>query len=259
MMVSQWMLDQFSRRVTLSRDTVFDTLMNNRRKLSPSEIEAYLFKGSSKMRRMLDSYASHIARDIRSGLRRIPDDFPVKLSAAEFQTRVSQAFGAHPEPNAARQYFVNALVQTWLRDSLPRGISQYEAEQQAQRRIARSIETWPTLDFRTEYMRLLSDPDLIMRHSRSGDASASLAGAISETAPSVAGQALGMTDLAAALYLDYSLNGFESERFEHVVVDEAQDVSPMEITIMQMHSANNSFTILGDLRQSILPYKSIAN
>ena len=259
MTVSQWMLDQFSRRVTLSRDIVFDALMNNRRKLSPSEIEAYLFKGGPKMRRMMDSFAAQLSREIRTGLRRVPRDFPVKLSAAEFRRRVSQAFGAHPEPNAARRYFVNALVQSWLRDNPPRGIPQYEAAQQAQRRIARSITSWPILDFRTEYVRLLSNPGLIMRHSRSGDASGSLANAISETAPSGAGQALGMTDLAAALYLDYALNGFESERFEHVVVDEAQDVSPMEITIMQMHSANNSFTILGDLRQSILPYKSITN
>ncbi len=259
MTVSQWMLGQFSRRVTLNRDTVFDALMNNRRKLSPSEIEAYLFKGSPKMRRMLDSYASHIAREIRGGLRQVPSDFPIKLNAAEFRTRISQAFGARPEPNAARRYFVNALVQTWLRDNPPRGISPYQAAQQAQRQIGQSLTSWPTLDFRTEYVRLVSEPDLIMRHSRSGDASLSLANAISETSPSGAGQALGMTDLAAALYLDYSLNGFESERFEHVVVDEAQDVSPMEITIMQMHSTNNSFTILGDLRQSILPYKSISN
>ena len=259
MTVSDWMLSQFSRRVTLSRDIVFETLMNNRRKLSPSEIEAYLFKGGPKMKRMLDSFAAQLSREIRRGLRGVPNDFPVKLSVAEFRTRISQAFGAHPEPNAARRYFVNALVQSWLRDNPPRGVSPYQAAQQEQRRISQTLTAWPTLDFRTEYVRLLSSPELIMRHSRSGDTSAPLASAIGETAPSGAGQALGMTDLAAALYLDYSLNGFESERFEHVVVDEAQDVSQMEITIMQMHSANNSFTILGDLRQSILPYKSITN
>ena len=72
-------------------------------------------------------------------------------------------------------------------------------------------------------------------------------------------EALGMTDLAAALYLDYAINGFENERFEHVVADEAQDVSPLEITLMRMHSANDTFSILGDLRQSVLSYKSISN
>ena len=61
----------------------------------------------------------------------------------------------------------------------------------------------------------------------------------------------GVTDLAPALYLDYAINGFESERFEHVVVDEAQDVSPLEIELMKLNSSNSSFTILGDLRQGI--------
>ena len=70
---------------------------------------------------------------------------------------------------------------------------------------------------------------------------------------------MGLTDLAAALYLDYRINGFDSERFEHVFVDEAQDVSPLEIVLMQMHSTNSSFSILGDLRQSVLRYKSIRN
>ena len=42
-------------------------------------------------------------------------------------------------------------------------------------------------------------------------------------------------------------------------MDEAQDVSPLEIELMRMHSANNTFSVLGDLRQSILPYKSITN
>ena len=73
------------------------------------------------------------------------------------------------------------------------------------------------------------------------------------------GRSLGMTDLAAALYMDYSLNGFTSEGFQHVVVDEAQDVSQLEIELMRMHSLNNSFTILGDLKQGLLPHRSITN
>ena len=68
-----------------------------------------------------------------------------------------------------------------------------------------------------------------------------------------------MTDLAASLYLDYSLNGLTSEGFQHVVVDEAQDVSPFEMELLRMHSLNQSFTILGDLKQGLLPHRSITN
>ena len=124
--------------------------------------------------------------------------------------------------------------------------------------VESSLTFWPRFDFRTEYINLVSDPVKIMKYSRRGDVDSTGATAISHTAPPGAGQAMGTTDLAAALCLDYAINGFDSERFEHVVVDEAQDVSPLEIELMRMHSANNSFTILGDL-QRILPYKSIRN
>jgi DNA helicase-2/ATP-dependent DNA helicase PcrA len=43
------------------------------------------------------------------------------------------------------------------------------------------------------------------------------------------------------------------------VVDEAQDISPLTIKLMQKYSRNNSFTILGDIAQHILPYKGISD
>jgi DNA helicase-2/ATP-dependent DNA helicase PcrA len=41
--------------------------------------------------------------------------------------------------------------------------------------------------------------------------------------------------------------------FEHVVLDEAQEVSPIEILMIRRHSRGNGFTILGDLTQSLSP------
>ena len=60
--VSQWLLDQFSARVTLSRgDRIFDDLMNNRRKLTEDETEAHLFKTGMKMKRLVDNYVGHVS------------------------------------------------------------------------------------------------------------------------------------------------------------------------------------------------------
>lgn len=67
------------------------------------------------------------------------------------------------------------------------------------------------------------------------------------------------TDLAPMLYMDHLLNGQERPRYEHVVIDEAQDVSPLEVHLLLMHSRNGWFTILGDLRQRLTPYRGVSN
>ena len=268
--VTQWLLDQFSARVALSRrDTLFEDLMNNRRKLTEAELEAHLFKTGLKMKRLIDSYVGHISREIRSRISRVaglnitgnPDTSPVKLSSSALKSRVLEAFRTHPEPNQARRYFVNSLAGVWARTNPRRGVRQSEIIAEGSRVVESSLGSlWETIDFRSEYISLLSSPDKITTYSKKGDVDSLRADEIAKTVPpGAAGQALGITDLAAALYFDYVLNGFESFRYEHVVVDEAQDVSPLEISLLQMHSANNSFSILGDLRQSVFPYKSIGN
>ena len=261
--VSQWLRDQFSARVTLSRgDRIFNDLMNNRRKLPEAETEAHLFKTGLKMKRLLDNYIGHLRSEIRARVRqsagiRIPGSPPLELSAAMLQSRVEDALKAHPQPNVARTYLVNSLAGEWARLQPRRGAPNPELLRK--RLVESRLPTWPPIDFRTKYIDLVSSQDNILENSRKGDVDLPGAAEISRIAPSGAGQTLGTTDLAAALYLDYAINGYESERFEHVVVDEAQDISPLEIVLMQMHSANNTFSILGDLRQSVLPYKSISN
>ncbi len=263
--VSQWLLSQFSSRVTLSRgDRIFEDLMNNRRKLTEAEIEAHSFKAGLKMKRLVDNYVARMRRDIRASVDRsteisIPGNPPVELSTASLKRRVSDAFKRHKEPNAARAYLLNSLAEEWERLNPRRGATRSEAIAEARKLVEGKLDFWPRKDFRTEYTNLVSSRDKIMEHSRKGDIDLPGANEIARTAPSGAGWALGITDLAAALYFDYAINGFESERFEHVVVDEAQDVSPLEIVLMRMHSANDTFTIFGDLRQSVLPYKSINN
>ena len=266
--VSSWLLAQFSARVTLSaNDKTFDRLMNNRDALRDTEVNAHQFKGSIKMKRMLDNYVRRFTRDLQRRIRNMRGGFPLNLNAAEFQRRVDAAFGSRPQPNAAREYLVEVLAADWVRNTertrrpgrlARRGESRYDLISQGRRQAESALTFWQRLDFRREYVNFVSNPDRILEFARKGDLDMEDAFEISQTAPSTeAGQALGMTDLAAALYLDYALNGFDSQRFQHVVVDEAQDVSPLELELMRMHSINDSFTILGDLRQSLLRFKSI--
>lgn len=65
-------------------------------------------------------------------------------------------------------------------------------------------------------------------------------------------------DLALLCYLTYLVNGWNHiVRFEHIVVDEAQDLNAMEFMILKLLSKNSSFTIMGDLSQGITSYRSI--
>jgi DNA helicase-2/ATP-dependent DNA helicase PcrA len=54
-------------------------------------------------------------------------------------------------------------------------------------------------------------------------------------------------------YLDHLLNEHRNSNFEHVVVDECQEASPLELMMIRRHSRGNGFTILGDLTQSLSP------
>lgn len=67
-------------------------------------------------------------------------------------------------------------------------------------------------------------------------------------------------DLAPLLYLHTRLTGVAAnERFDHVVIDEAQDFSPLQIELLKAYCPSCSFTILGDLAQSIHTYQGIAD
>jgi len=67
-------------------------------------------------------------------------------------------------------------------------------------------------------------------------------------------------DLAPILYLHQKLTGMDPrDRFDHVVIDEAQDFSPVQIEVLKAYCPSLSFTILGDLSQSIHTYQGITN
>jgi DNA helicase-2/ATP-dependent DNA helicase PcrA len=65
-------------------------------------------------------------------------------------------------------------------------------------------------------------------------------------------------DLAPLMYLHNYLFGIDSSnKYHHIVIDEAQDYSPFQIALLKEMNPGNSFTILGDLSQSIYTYQGI--
>lgn len=67
-------------------------------------------------------------------------------------------------------------------------------------------------------------------------------------------------DLASMLYLKLKIEGIElKDKYEHIVIDEAQDYSPLQLYILKNMVHNNSLTVVGDIGQGIYYYKGISD
>lgn len=67
-------------------------------------------------------------------------------------------------------------------------------------------------------------------------------------------------DLAPMLYLKGRLYGItQKENIRHVIVDEAQDYTPLQMDIIRRLFPSSNFTVVGDLNQSLNPYANIGN
>ena len=65
-------------------------------------------------------------------------------------------------------------------------------------------------------------------------------------------------DLAGMLYLKFSVEGLdEDKKFKHIVIDEAQDYSILQLYVVNMIAIGKSLTIVGDVGQGIYYYKGI--
>ncbi|PZD93214.1 DNA helicase UvrD [Paenibacillus sambharensis] len=64
-------------------------------------------------------------------------------------------------------------------------------------------------------------------------------------------------DLAALCWIHRQIHAAEGRMLDHIVVDEAQDISPLQVELYKSFMNEPSFTILGDLAQGIHAYRGI--
>jgi DNA helicase IV len=64
-------------------------------------------------------------------------------------------------------------------------------------------------------------------------------------------------DIAPLMYLHQLFNGQRGRIYNHIIVDEAQDMSPFQIYMLRNATATASMTLLGDIAQSIHSYRGI--
>lgn len=62
-------------------------------------------------------------------------------------------------------------------------------------------------------------------------------------------------DIIPLMYLNFELNGYPSNRgIKHIIIDEAQDYTLLQLTMLKKIFKTATFTILGDVNQTINPY-----
>lgn len=71
---------------------------------------------------------------------------------------------------------------------------------------------------------------------------------------------INIEDIPALMYIKYKLNGSkEYYNFKHIVIDEAQDYGEFTFYVLKKIFKNSTFSIYGDLAQSLYPYRSLSS
>ena len=122
--------------------------------------------------------------------------------------------------------------------------------EQLEREIENHLRPWESLNVSVAYRGLLRSPDLLRRLGETLFNRWELE-LLHFDAPKQ-GTPFRFSDLGALLYLHLLLEGIDSEKtFEHVVIDEAQDITPLQFLVLKRWSRNQSMTLMGDLAQGI--------
>jgi len=124
--------------------------------------------------------------------------------------------------------------------------------------LAAALDTaWPVLDPAPAYAHMLGDLPLLARLGR-GLLTADELELLQRGAPAV-GSALDATDLPALAYLHALANGIPVPVYDHIIVDEAQDVAPLYYALLRRLARGGSLTLLGDLAQGVYAYRGLSD
>lgn len=165
-----------------------------------------------------------------------------------------------PYPLAKRKERVMARVHRWIEMELkkaPSAAVQKERKKKAASREKAYANKWPKYEPLTLYKQIfkaakggsLIPDDVLKQIPRS---------VMKSTAADLKQGIVREEDLPALVYLHVLVNEITGEqRFDHVVIDEAQDFSPFHVALLDLFVKGHSFTILGDMSQGIHAYRGV--
>ena len=266
----QWLTTCHSRRLALNA-----RIRNNR--LEKGELvdydeDAESFKGSMAMAATLDRHVRQLTQDKRRSARTLSaltffsGGRRITVSESEIRTALNRVLpnDVRTAPlNARRREFVSAIIDMVQFKAGLTGRVRGQEEQRLRGRISTNYvepwlaPKWPEIDFQQEYANLVSDPERLASLSRDEISIEEADKLRLYRTPRGGHYEFEDSDIGALTYLDHLLNNTINRRNRHIVVDEAQDVSPIEFMLLRLSSVNNWFTILGDTAQRLTPYRGI--
>ncbi|GAU77621.1 RNA polymerase recycling motor HelD [Fusibacter sp. 3D3] len=121
------------------------------------------------------------------------------------------------------------------------------------------LAKWENLNIEKRLLNLLSEAALLKQYAQDTLSDEELMTVIQYT-KQVVKTKIEYEDIPALLYLKFAVEGSDLlKKYTHIIVDEAQDFNPLQMHILTMTSANNSFTVVGDVAQGINAYRGISN
>ena len=127
----------------------------------------------------------------------------------------------------------------------------------AEKRLKADFDRWyPPFQLRDEYYGLLANRKL-MAHLGNGFLTNEEIGYLS-TGIAQKGY-VDIEDIPAVFFLYLLMYGKREEVYDHIVVDEAQDLSPLQYKILRMYSKAGSMTLVGDIAQGIFAHRGISD
>ncbi|MGL5822045.1 MAG: HelD family protein, partial [Sarcina sp.] len=139
-----------------------------------------------------------------------------------------------------------------------RDIKKVEIKKESRAAFNKYFEDWKGISTKNVYYELFNNIE-IFDEVTSGKIPEKLTNYIKENLKkNIESNFIDSDDLAAMLYLKFKIEGIdESMMYKHIVVDEAQDYSPLQLEVISMISRGKSLTIVGDVGQGIYSYKGI--
>jgi len=230
-----------------------------------------VYKNSPQFLEVLENYARYLEERYRN----VPDfvyNGETVLTGEEFYSCVKEKYAYLPfkkrlEKLERRLHALLEPLEKRREEEIFKGLlranlqkkSEAGLRREAKRRaLASSVELKEriaklvSLDLFEEYAKLFQNPLLFQKLAGAGSIE-SLSEIMAFTARCLAEKRLLKEDLAALAFLKQRLEGsFLADNIKHVVIDEVQDYSALELKVIAQAFSEASFTVLGDTNQSLL-------
>jgi len=262
----EWMAAQLGEQVTYeSQDASLERLLDVSREHAERALEyrTARLKGSLKMATLLDQYVARLREQALRDIGALEVRYPAngRNTATRSASQVQALFAelahlplAQQREEAERRLERDLVHELRLRlgaDDGQRTTAEIERpiHDMIAPQVRRHLARWPDADVRGHYRALLRDQTLL-RELAFGLFDDTEQAMLALTLPGVSGP-LPFSDLAALCYLRLRLEGQSGKPYDHILVDEAQDLTPLHFKVLGAHMRVPSMTVLGDLAQGI--------